>query len=54
MKCNAMPEKGFKRKLTAILSGDAVGFSRLIDEDEGLRENNASTGVAPPILCEIT
>jgi len=29
-----MTEKGFKRKLTAILSADAVGYSRLMGEDE--------------------
>jgi len=29
-----MPEEGFKRKLTAILSADAVGYSRLMGEDE--------------------
>ena len=29
-----MPEEGFKRKLTAILSGDIVGYSRLMAEDE--------------------
>ena len=29
-----MAEKGFKRKLTAILSADAVGYSRLMAEDE--------------------
>ena len=29
-----MPEEGFKRKLTAILSADAVGYSRLMAEDE--------------------
>ena len=29
-----MPEQGFKRKLTAILSADAVGYSRLMAEDE--------------------
>jgi adenylate cyclase len=34
MECNAMPEEGFKRKLTAILSADAVGYSRLMAEDE--------------------
>ena len=49
-----MPEKGFKRKLSAILSADAVGYSRLIGEDERLREKNASNGVAPPIPCKIT
>jgi len=29
-----MSEKGFKRKLTAILSADVVGYSRLMDDDE--------------------
>ncbi len=29
-----MPEKGFKRKLTAILSADAVEYSRLMGDDE--------------------
>ena len=29
-----MADKGFKRKLTAILSADAVGYSRLMREDE--------------------
>jgi len=29
-----MAEKGFKRKLTAILSADAVEYSRLMGEDE--------------------
>jgi len=29
-----MAEKGFKRKLTAILSADVVGYSRLMGEDE--------------------
>ena len=29
-----MTERGFKRKLTAILSADAVGYSRLMGEDE--------------------
>ncbi len=29
-----MPEKGYKRKLTAILSADAVGYSRLMAENE--------------------
>jgi adenylate cyclase len=30
-----MPEEGFKRKLTAILSADVEGYSRLMGEDEG-------------------
>ena len=29
-----MAENGFKRKLTAILSADVKGYSRLMDEDE--------------------
>jgi adenylate cyclase len=29
-----MPQEGFKRKLTAILSADAVGYSKLMREDE--------------------
>jgi len=29
-----MTQEGFKRKLTAILSADAVGYSRLMGEDE--------------------
>ena len=29
-----MPEKGFKRKLAAILSADVEGYSRLMDDDE--------------------
>jgi adenylate cyclase len=29
-----MPQKGFKRKLTAILSADVIGYSRLMRDDE--------------------
>jgi len=29
-----MPQEGFKRKLTAILSADVKGYSRLMDDDE--------------------
>ena len=29
-----MTSEGFRRKLTAILSADAVGYSRLMGEDE--------------------
>ena len=29
-----MESKGFKRKLTAILSADVVGYSRTMNEDE--------------------
>ena len=31
-----MAEEGFKRKLTAILSADVEGYSRLMSEDTGL------------------
>ena len=29
-----MAEEGFKRKLTAILSADVEGYSRLMDDNE--------------------
>lgn len=29
-----MAEKGFKRKLTAILSADVIGYSRLVRDAE--------------------
>jgi len=29
-----LADEGFKRKLTAILSADAVGYSRLMRQDE--------------------
>ena len=29
-----MADEGFKRKLTAILSADVEGYSRLMDDDE--------------------
>ena len=29
-----MAPEGFKRKLTAILSADVEGYSRLMDQDE--------------------
>jgi adenylate cyclase len=31
---NSMTQEGFKRKLTAILSADVVGYSRLMDDNE--------------------
>src|SRR5665647_2407946 len=31
---DSMATEGFKRKLTAILSADAVGYSRLMGDDE--------------------
>ena len=33
-----MTEEGFKRKLTAILSADVEGYSRLMDDDEEIRQ----------------
>jgi hypothetical protein len=33
-----MPEKGFKRNLTAIVSADAIGCTRLIGKDEDSRQ----------------
>ena len=38
-----MPEQGFKRKLTAILSADAVGYSRLMAEDEAATVTTLAT-----------
>lgn len=38
-----MVKEGFKRKLTAILSADAVGYSRLMGEDEEATVNTLTT-----------
>ena len=38
-----MAEEGFKRKLTAILSADAVGYSRLMAEDEAATVRTLAT-----------
>ena len=38
-----MAEEGFKRKLTAILSADAVGYSRLMAEDEAATVKTLAT-----------
>ena len=38
-----MAEKGFKRKLTAILSADAVGYSRLMAENEAATVKTIAT-----------
>ena len=35
-----MTQEGFKRKLAAILSADAVGYSRLMGEDEAAQKLN--------------
>jgi adenylate cyclase len=34
-----MAKEGFKRKLTAILSADVAGYSRLMGEDEAATLN---------------
>jgi adenylate cyclase len=38
-----MTQEGFKRKLTAILSADAVGYSRLMAEDEAATVKTLAT-----------
>ena len=38
-----MADKGFKRKLTAVLSADAVGYSRLMAEDEAATVKTIAT-----------
>jgi len=38
-----MTQEGFKRKLTAILSADAVGYSRLMREDEAATVRDIAT-----------
>ncbi|UCH20704.1 MAG: adenylate/guanylate cyclase domain-containing protein, partial [Deltaproteobacteria bacterium] len=38
-----MTEEGFKRKLTAILSADVEGYSRLMAEDEGATVRTLTT-----------
>ena len=42
-----MADEGFKRKLAAILSADAVGYSRLMEEDEAATVKTLAT------YCEI-
>jgi hypothetical protein len=42
-----MAEEGFKRKLAAILSADAVEYSRLMGEDE-------EATVRPPLSINTT
>src|SRR5210317_136424 len=42
-----MTQEGFKRKLTAILSADAVGYSRLMAEDEAATVKTLAT------YCEV-
>ena len=38
-----MPTQGFKRKLTAILSADVAGYSRLMGEDEAATVKTVET-----------
>jgi class 3 adenylate cyclase len=38
-----MAQEGFKRKLTAILSADAVEYSRLMAEDEAATVKTLAT-----------
>ena len=38
-----MADQGYKRKLTAIFSADAVGYSRLMAEDEAATFNTIAT-----------
>jgi adenylate cyclase len=38
-----MTQEGFKRKLTAILSADVEGYSRLMSEDEGTTVQTLTT-----------
>ncbi|MHC4271988.1 MAG: adenylate/guanylate cyclase domain-containing protein [Planctomycetota bacterium] len=47
-----MPEEGFKRKLVAILSADAVGYSRLTrdDEEATVRELNSHRALISEII----
>jgi len=40
-----MAQEGFKRKLTAILSADAAGYSRLMAEDEAATVKTISGAV---------
>jgi adenylate cyclase len=38
-----MADEGFKRKLTAVLSADAVGYSRLMAENEAATVKTIAT-----------
>lgn len=38
-----MADEGFKRKLTASLSADAVGYSRLMRDDEAATDRDIAT-----------
>ena len=47
-----MTQKGFKRKLTAILSADVIGYSRLMRDDENatVRDIAAHRALATVII----
>jgi hypothetical protein len=42
-----MADEGFKRKLTAILSADVAGYSRLMAEDETATVKSDQTAQGP-------
>jgi hypothetical protein len=44
-----MVAEDFKRKLTAILSSDVVGYSRLLGEDEAVTVKTPETLTINPI-----
>ena len=45
-----MADEGFKRKLTSILSADAVGYSRLMEDDEDATVRTLTSYGLPPVL----
>ena len=45
-----MADKGFKRKLAAIISADVEGYSRLMDDDEEATARIILTGSFPLLL----
>jgi hypothetical protein len=45
-----MAAQGFKRKLTATLSADAVGYSRLMGEDEASIVTGDPPAVTQPAM----
>ena len=51
-----MAEEGFKRRLTAILSFDVVGYSRLMDDNEEatIRTLNADRASMTTLIINFT
>ena len=45
-----MATEDFKRKFTAILSADAVGYSRLMDKDEASMVTDAPPAITQPAV----